>query len=195
MQENPTDSATTLFLVRHGQVHNPQAIIYGRLPGFGLSAQGREQLEKAAAQLQSQGPFAALFASPLQRAQESATILAGRLGLQVLTDERLVETNIGSFQGKKFADLPRPYIAEEGAHPEIESAASMRRRFLGWARQVHAQFTGQKVIAVSHRDPIIVALLHWMERPLSELPGFALEPGAVYQVRLGRGQSAVKALD
>jgi broad specificity phosphatase PhoE len=192
---NPTTSetATTLYLVRHGEVHNPEGIIYGRLPGFGLSERGREQIERAAETLSSRSPFATLYASPLQRAQESAAILAARLELAVDIEARLVETNIGTFQGKRFEDLPRPYITEEGAHPELESAASMRSRFLAWAEAMRTRHAGDSVIAVSHRDPIIVALLHWMGAGLEQLPDFPLDTGAVYAMQLG-GEPRVSAL-
>ena len=175
---------TTLYLVRHGEVYNPQGVIYGRLPGFGLSAHGREQLRTAAALLRADGPPTVLCASPMQRAQESATILSDALELEIHTDERLIETSIGSFQGKRFEDLPKPYISEEGAHPEIESAASMRERFLAWAADANECYPNAKIAAVSHRDPIIVALLHWMGQDLSALPGFVLNPGSVYAVDL-----------
>lgn len=178
-------SATTLYLVRHGEVYNPEGIIYGRLPGFGLSERGRRQIARAAEALGSHGPFAALYASPLQRAQESAAILSARFDLAVATEERIVETNIGSFQGRHFEDLPRPYITEKGAHPELESAALMRGRLLDWAATIRARHPGERIIAVSHRDPIIVALLHWMGAGLEQLSDFALETGAVYAVELG----------
>ena len=192
---NPTTSeiATTLYLVRHGEVHNPEGIIYGRLLGFGLSERGREQIEQAATALSSRAPFAALYASPLQRAQESAAIVAERLELAVEIEARIVETSIGTFQGKVFEDLPRPYITEEGAHPELESAAALRSRFLAWAAAIRARHAGDSVIAVSHRDPIVVALLHWMGAGLGQLPGFPLETGAVYVVQLG-GENRVSAL-
>ena len=54
--------ATTLYLIRHGEVHNPEGIIYGRLPGFGLSVRGRQQLTHAAEVLAGEGPLAALYA-------------------------------------------------------------------------------------------------------------------------------------
>ncbi len=189
---------TTLYLVRHGEVYNPQGIIYGRLPGFGLSARGQEQLKSAATLLRADGPPTILYASPMQRAQESATILSEALGLEIHTDERLIETSIGTFQGKHFADLPKPYISEEGAHPEIESAASMRHRLLRWVADAQERHPHAAIAAVSHRDPIIVALLHWMGQDLTALPGFALDPGNVYAVDLktnGDAGKTVRALD
>ncbi|MDP7364835.1 MAG: histidine phosphatase family protein, partial [Candidatus Latescibacteria bacterium] len=80
---------TTIYLVRHGEVHNPEQIIYGRLPGFGLSTKGREQVEAAATALEKLKPFDVLYSSPLQRAQESAALLTARLQMPILEDELL----------------------------------------------------------------------------------------------------------
>jgi broad specificity phosphatase PhoE len=107
--------------------------------------------------------------------------------LQPVTEEEIIETGIGSFQGRRFEELPRPYITEEGAHPELESAASIRMRFLRWVDRARARHAGERVIAVSHRDPIIVALLHWTGVGLKALPDFPLDTGAVYEVHLQNG--------
>jgi broad specificity phosphatase PhoE len=172
----------TIYLVRHGEVYNPQGIIYGHLPGYGLSEKGREQLVRAAELLQERGPFQALYASPLQRAQESAQILGGLLGLPLTTEERIVETGVEGYQGQPFSALPRPYITEEPLVPGIECAAAIRARFLEWAGAMAERHPGGRIIAVSHRDPIAVSLLHWMGKGLEGLPEFPLEPGGVYQV-------------
>src|SRR5438477_13007730 len=66
---------TTILLVRHADVHNPDDIVYGRLPNFGLSATGREEAARTAAAL-ADTPIAALYSSPQQRAQETAAIIA-----------------------------------------------------------------------------------------------------------------------
>ncbi len=181
----------TIYFVRHGEVHNPTGIIYGRLPGFGLSASGRAQIERAAGILTERGPFNALYASPLQRAQESGEILADRLGLTLETEERLVETGIGGYQGQMFEALPRPYITEEAVHEGLESARSIRGRILSWTDAMQKNRSGQRLIAVSHRDPIIVALLHWMNRGLEMLSDFDLATGGVYEVRLDGAEAQV----
>lgn len=185
---------TTLFLVRHGEVHNPAGIIYGRLPGYGLSAKGREQLTRAAAMLAPEAPFAALYASPLQRAQESAGILAEHLHIPVRTDDLLMETGIDGYQGKTFAELPRPYITEDPVHDGIECASSIRRRLLRWVEQACQQHANQRFLAVSHRDPIAIVLSHWQQRSLSQLPDYPLEPGAVHRVDFKGGAIRVTAL-
>lgn len=183
---------TTLYLIRHGEVYNPEGIIYGRLPGFGLSERGRTQIAAAAEALHA-APPTVLYASPMQRAQESAAIVAQRWPLPIHTDERIIETSIGTFQGRRFEDLPKPYITEDGAHPELEGAASMRARFMDWVEDVRRRHPNEVIAAVSHRDPIIVALLHWQQRSLEALPDFAMDPGSAYAVMLSE-QISVCAL-
>nr|WP_243751868.1 histidine phosphatase family protein [Leucobacter weissii] len=88
-----------LHLVRHGEVHNPDGVLYGRLPGFGLSERGRRMAEAAALELRaSDRTVAQLVASPLQRAQESAAPIAQLLGLETRIDERLIEPT-NAFEG------------------------------------------------------------------------------------------------
>src|ERR1035438_6346131 len=77
---------TIVHLLRHGQVENPSGVIYGRLPGYHLSAQGR-LMASAAADFFSERPVVSLFCSPLERARETAQPVAERLGLDVVTDD------------------------------------------------------------------------------------------------------------
>src|SRR6202046_3627163 len=82
---------TVVHLLRHGEVHNPDHVLYGRLPGYHLSANGRTMADAAADYFDGR-PVAAVFASPLERAQETAQPVAARLGLQIITDDRLIES-------------------------------------------------------------------------------------------------------
>src|SRR5690348_5875191 len=82
---------TIVHLLRHGEVENPAGIIYGRLPGYHLSANGRA-MASAAADFFAGRPVAVLFCSPLERAQETARPVAERLGLDIVTDDRLIES-------------------------------------------------------------------------------------------------------
>ena len=82
---------TVVHLLRHGEVHNPDHVLYGRLPGYHLSANGR-MMAAAAADFFAGRPVAAVFASPLERAQETAQPVAERLGLTITTDDRLIES-------------------------------------------------------------------------------------------------------
>ena len=91
---------TTLHLLRHGEVHNPTGVLYGRLPGYGLSERGRQMAERIASHVAGRD-ITAVIASPLQRAQETAAPIAAALGLEITTDPRLLEAE-NQFEGLTF---------------------------------------------------------------------------------------------
>jgi broad specificity phosphatase PhoE len=93
--------ATRIHLVRHGEVDNPNKVLYGRLPNFALSALGRQMAEATAQQLASTGAnYTRLVSSPLLRTLQSARPIAEALKLSVSTENLIIEpTNI--FEGKK----------------------------------------------------------------------------------------------
>jgi broad specificity phosphatase PhoE len=97
-----SDSAisSTVHVVRHGEVHNPESILYGRQPGWRLSERGQEMAETVA-RWSSELSLGAIHSSPLERAQQTATPIAAAHGIPITTDDRLIEAaNI--FEGKKF---------------------------------------------------------------------------------------------
>ena len=83
-------STTIVHLIRHGEVHNPEKILYGRLPGYRLSTRGRNQAARTAASLRGHD-VVYLAASPLQRAQETAQPCAHTFNLGIVVDEGLIE--------------------------------------------------------------------------------------------------------
>ncbi len=89
-----------IHFVRHGEVHNPEKILYGRQPGWHLSERGK-QMADMVANWSKELPIGAIFASPLTRAQETATPIAKTHNLSITTESKLLEAaNI--FEGKKF---------------------------------------------------------------------------------------------
>jgi broad specificity phosphatase PhoE len=92
--------ATVVHLVRHGEVCNPDGILYGRLPGFHLSEEGR-LMAKAAAGFLAGRDVAVLVTSPLERAQETAAPLVAQFGLAPRIDDRLIEP-WNHFEGTRF---------------------------------------------------------------------------------------------
>lgn len=89
-----------LHLVRHGEVHNPDRVLYGRLPGFFLSALGQKMAESAALELASRDrAIGRLIASPLERTRESAGPIAQAMGRDIEIDERIIEPT-NWFEGK-----------------------------------------------------------------------------------------------
>ena len=92
--------AATIHVLRHGEVENPEKILYGRQPGWRLSTRGQE-MAKVVANWSKDLDLGAIHASPLQRAQETAAPVAAAHNLQITTDANLIEAaNI--FEGKKF---------------------------------------------------------------------------------------------
>lgn len=88
-----------LHLVRHGEVHNPEGVLYGRLPGYRLSELGEGMAEAAAQELAaSDRSVTTLIASPLERAQQSAAPIAQAFNLPIAIDERIIEPT-NAFEG------------------------------------------------------------------------------------------------
>lgn len=170
-------SRTTVHLLRHGEVHNPGGVLYGRLPGFRLSERGRGMAERVAQVLHDGGhDVRGVIASPLQRAQETAAPTAAAFGLTVDTDERLVEagnafegTTVGSERHKlasprywpRYLNPMRPSWGE----PYREQAARISAAVAD-ARRRHAAHDGAEVVLVSHQLPIWVTRLFLERRPL-----------------------------
>ena len=91
---------TVVHLMRHGEVHNPGGVLYGRTPGFHLSELGRQMADRVAEHLAGRD-ITHVVASPLERAQETATPIAKTHGLDTATDARLIEA-ANAFEGKTF---------------------------------------------------------------------------------------------
>ena len=96
----PPADGTIVHLVRHGEVENPRQVLYGRLPGYHLSADGR-MMAKAAAGFLAGRDVTVLLTSPLERAQETAEPIAEEFGLTPVIDERLIEP-WNHFEGMTF---------------------------------------------------------------------------------------------
>ncbi|TFV76880.1 histidine phosphatase family protein [Blastococcus sp. CT_GayMR19] len=157
---------TVVHLLRHGEVHNPTKVLYGRLPGFRLSADGEAMAEKAAAWFAG-GDITHLVSSPLERAQQTARPLADALGLPVALDDRLIEAG-NAFQGmvvgggagvfgapRNWWKLRNPFQPSWG-EPYVEIAA----RMLAAVEAARDAARGHEAVLVSHQLPIWTLRLH-----------------------------------
>src|SRR6266704_5275322 len=157
----PADT-TIVHLVRHGEVENPDGVLYGRLPGFHLSADGRV-MAKAVAGFLAGRDVTVLRSSPLERALETAEPVAAQFGLTVQIDERLIEP-WNHFEGLKVGvgdgslRSPRHWIylrnpfRPSWGEPYREVAA----RVLAAARDAARAARGHEAVCVSHQLPIWV---------------------------------------
>jgi broad specificity phosphatase PhoE len=159
---------TRVHVMRHGEVHNPGGILYGRLPGFGLSERGRAQADAVAAALADRD-IVAVIASPLQRAQETATPIAERHNLSIDTDPDLIES-ANFFEGRRISPgdgawrdprvwwrLRNPFTPSWG-EPYVQIADRMSTAI----DKARARGTGHEVVCVSHQLPVWTLRLHAM---------------------------------
>lgn len=151
---------TTVHLLRHGEVANPSGVLYGRLPGFGLSDDGLKMAYDAAEALRGRD-VTAVVASPLQRAQETAGPIAEVFGLPIHTDPRLIESE-NVFEGKTFGvgdgALKRPANWRHLTNPFTpswgEAYDDVARRMLCAATAARDLALGHEAVCVSHQLPI-----------------------------------------
>jgi broad specificity phosphatase PhoE len=150
---------TIVHLLRHGEVHNPQGVLYGRLPGYHLSETGR-QMAAAAADFFAERPVAAVFASPLERAQETAQPVADRLGLQITTDDRLIESaNVLEGKSVSLKQLARnplnwQYLWNPFTPSWGESYKQVVARMMEVVDRARDAGRGREAVCVSHQLPI-----------------------------------------
>jgi broad specificity phosphatase PhoE len=157
---------TVVHVMRHGEVHNPDKILYGRLPGFRLSADGEAMAEKAAAWFAGRD-ITHLVASPLERAQQTAQPIARTLELPVGTDDRLIEAG-NAFEGLRVGvgdgvlrapqhwwKLRNPFRPSWG-EPYVEIAA----RMLAAVEAARDAARGSEAVLVSHQLPIWTLRMH-----------------------------------
>ena len=152
-------AVTRVHLVRHGEVHNPAEIFYGRLPGFHLSAHGRHQAEGAARVLQDR-PLAALFTSPMLRADQTAEIVAApHRALTVQMTDLLNEVHV-PVQGRSLRELAeRGWPVYAGSEPPFEQPQDVLHRVQRFVAEARQQWAGHELAAVTHGDVIAVTML------------------------------------
>ena len=156
-----SDTITTIYLARHCDVENPKGVLYGFLPGFGLSQKGREQA-RAMGRFFSDKPVAQLIVSPLQRAQETAeAIVAANPNLQIETSDELAEAGFAKYyQGLRPLDVAwrRPKWIRHKLFPGMlaqdEGIRGMATRVRGPIMRILRDHPGKGGICISHGDPI-----------------------------------------
>ncbi len=168
---------TVVHLLRHGEVKNPNGILYGRLPDFHLSDLGREMAERVAAWLEPAHDIAHVVASPLERAQETAGPVAKTFGLPIHTDQRVIESG-NLFEGKVFGVgngalrqwrswwlLRNPFTPSWG-----EPYRKVADRMLAAMADAREAARGREALIVSHQLPV------WTARAAIERRRFAHDP-------------------
>lgn len=151
---------TIVHLMRHGEVHNPTGVLYGRLPGFRLSAQGEKQALRVAEHLADRD-IVHVVASPLERAQQTARPIADSHRLELVTDDRLIEAD-NKFEGLKVS-VGDGALRSPKHWPKLwnplepswgEPYLKIAHRMLGAVHRARAAAAGHEAVCVSHQLPV-----------------------------------------
>jgi ribonuclease H / adenosylcobalamin/alpha-ribazole phosphatase len=175
-------TATRLLLLRHGQT---ELSVQRRYSGRGnppLTELGRHQADAAARYLGARGGIAAVISSPLQRCHDTATAAAKRLGLDVIVDDDLIETDFGAWEGLTFTEaaerdpeLHRRWLRDTSTEPPGgESFDAVNQRVSRARDRVVADHAGSTVLVVSHVTPIKMLLREALDAG----------PGILYRLHL-----------
>jgi broad specificity phosphatase PhoE len=175
-QGGQDDRTTVVHLLRHGEVHNPDGILYGRLPGYNLSDLGTRMALRVAETLAERG-VTHLVASPLERAQQTARPLADRLGQDIVTDARVIEAG-NHFEGRAFGvgdgALRRPsswwHLRNPWKPSWGEPYKHVVQRMMAAMADARDAARGHEAVIVSHQLPI------WITRSAVEGLPFLHDP-------------------
>lgn len=172
-----------VLLVRHGKTPTTGAVLPGRAPGLHLAPEGIAQAEAVAARIAelnasrvAKDPtrgIAAIYASPMERTQETAAPIAKALKLRIRTRAGLVECEFGEWTGRKLSELSKlPEWTTVQRHPagfrfpKGESFSEMQTRMVDTINELVGQHPGETIVAVSHADTIKAAVAQALGTPL-----------------------------
>lgn len=158
---------TIVYLIRHGAYENPKAIMHGRLPGFPLSAEGKQMAGRLANYL-AQKPIVAVYSSRLTRAYQTAEIIAKKFHKHVIIDRRLLDIRT-PLQGKSIAyidSIESDFYTEDlirAGGERLETVFVRMDRCIRSKVRVHV---GKEFVVVSHGDPIMSIATRYSGKPL-----------------------------
>ena len=143
--------------MRHGEsVSNIQNVCAAR-NGYQLTLKGRKQVEQVAKGLKKKG-IDLIFASPLERTRATAEIVGKALGLPVAFDDRLLEVNVGDFEGHPghmYHSYFSSYLEKFTKRPPNgETLSELRARVMDFMRDIEQKYHGKKILIVSHEYTI-----------------------------------------
>jgi probable phosphoglycerate mutase len=188
---------TLLHLVRHGQHSLQGKVLVGRSAGVHLSERGRAEAARAAGWLARQ-EIAAIYCSPLERACETAEIIARRVGMPFAIVEDAVEVEFGEWTGLTVEALrAHPAWPGEAARqgvtfgPGGEPPLAVQSRCVALAETLHARHPEEAIVLVGHGDPILSVLAHALGMPLDRIGDLEVSTGSISTVAFHPGRRRV----
>jgi probable phosphomutase (TIGR03848 family) len=184
---------TTLLLIRHGENDFlKKHLLPGQLPGVHLNEHGREQATALAGFLKEK-PITAVYASPLERAVETAGPLAQARGLEIRTVSGLADTDVGEWQGRSWKIVARTKawrVVQQAPSrfrfPGGESFLECQTRIVTALDRIAAAHKQDELVAVVfHADPIKLAVAHSLGMPLDHFQRLVIETASVTILQWG----------
>jgi probable phosphoglycerate mutase len=194
--------STLILLVRHGRTPTTGATLPGRAPGLHLSEDGRREAEGLAARLQPVPRLAAVYASPLERARETAAPIARARRLALRIEPGLLECDFGRWTGARLRALRRrpewrvvQRYPSGFRFPGGESFLEMQMRITAALGRLVQRHPGHVVVAVSHADPIKAAVAHALGLHLDLFQRIVISPASVTAIAFGTDAPTVLAVN
>ena len=191
-------SATVVLLVRHGQTPTTGKVLPGRASGLHLADAGREQAGRAAQRIAELSKVDAIYASPLERARETAAPIAAARGLKVQIDKGLLECDFGDWTGAELKTLMK--LPEWGTvqrapstfrFPNGESFTEMQTRMVSAVDRLRMRHPGGTIVCVSHADPIKAAVAHAMGSHIDLFQRIVISTCSISAIAYGMGAPVV----
>ncbi len=189
MAKKSTPKPTVVLFVRHGQTPTTGKKLPGRAPGLHLADKGIAQAEAAGERIAALGSVKAIYASPMERTQETAAPIAKACKLRVRTHQGLIEADFGAWTGKNLSalrKLPEWETVQKYPSgfrfPKGESFPEMQTRMTGAIGELVAKHPGETIVAVSHADTIKAAVADAAGTPLDLFQRIVISPCSVSAV-------------
>ncbi len=183
-----------MLLVRHGRTPTTGKVLPGRAKGLHLSVEGQAEASAVGERLSALKKIDVIYASPLERARETAAPLAKLLGLSVTTHKGLLECEFGDWTGRALAEL---YKLPEWSNvqrypsgfrfPNGESFSEMQARFVSTLVDLRAKHHGKTIAVFSHADPIKAAVADAMGTHLDLFQRITISTCSVTAIAYGSG--------
>ncbi len=183
-----------LLLIRHGENdYVKTSKLAGHLPGIHLNERGQKQAEALGEALKDI-PIKAVYSSPLERAMETAAPIANAHKLEMVTEPDLMDTNVGSWQGKSLKILRRTKLwsvvqnaPSRFRFPDGESFVESQVRYVNVLEQIIKQHNKpQDIVAVVfHADPIKLVVAYFLGMPLDHFQRLSCDTGSLTALYVG----------
>ena len=184
-----TPQATRILLVRHGiNDYVQKGLLAGRTPGVHLNEEGQRQASALAERLRCE-KIGAIYSSPLERCQETASPLAACLGLLVHTLDDVQETDCGSWAGQPLEELRKTeewqqvqFNPSRFCFPGGESMAEIQARMVSALESLLQQHTNETIAVISHSDPIKLAVAYYLGMALDLFQRLEVSPASISEL-------------